>query len=194
MNAAHRLQENMESYNYANRKGIREITWEEFGVLSAELSKSLSAFQPQVVVGIARAGLFPATAVACMLRLELIPVKISRRESDQIIHSNPVWKIPVINDIRNKTVAIIDEIADTGQTLSMVREEVCSKGAKKVISASLISHSWANPNPEITTLVSDELIIFPWDQKVWIGGKWQIHPELADAILAQEFPEDPSKK
>jgi uncharacterized protein len=121
-------------------------------------------------------------------------VKISRRESDQIIHSTPVWKVPVIGSIRNKTVAIIDEIADTGQTLSMVREEVYSKGAKKVISAALISHSWVNPAPEITLLVSDELIIFPWDRKVWIGGEWQTHPEIADAILAQELSKDPAKK
>jgi hypoxanthine phosphoribosyltransferase len=183
----------MESYDYANRKGIREITWEEFGVLSAELAKSLSSFEPQVVIGIARAGLFPATAVACMLRLELIPVKLSRRENDQIIHSTPVWKVPIMDNIRNKTVAIIDEIADTGQTLSMVKEEVYSKGAQKVISASLISHSWANPAPEISVFVSDELIIFPWDRKVWLGEKWQIHPEIADAIHAQELSKAPAK-
>ena len=175
----------MKSYDYQSRRGIKEISWKEFGFLSRALSESLSCIQPQIVIGIARAGLFPAAAVACMLRLELYPVRITRRENDRIVHQSPIWKVPILGDLENKKIIVIDEIADTGETLSLVKQAVYSKGAKLVHSAALISHSWAEPAPDISALVSDELIIFPWDKEVLIEGKWQIHPEIAAAIQAQ---------
>ena len=58
----------MKSYDYAHRKGIEEISWERFGELSRALTEQLSGQKIDVVIGIARAGLFPATAVACALR------------------------------------------------------------------------------------------------------------------------------
>jgi hypothetical protein len=39
---------------------------------------------------------------------------------------------------------------------------------------------------DFVTLVTDELVIFPWDQKVLIDGQWQPHPEIQAAIQAQE--------
>ncbi len=59
------------SYDYAKRTGSRELTWEEFAELSATLAETLARRNIDTVVGVARAGLFPATAVACALRCEL---------------------------------------------------------------------------------------------------------------------------
>src|SRR6185369_1744854 len=65
----------MQSYDYANRQGIDEISWERFASLAAVLAERLIGID--AVVGIARAGLFPATAVACALRRELYPVRVT---------------------------------------------------------------------------------------------------------------------
>jgi hypothetical protein len=34
-------------------------------------------------------------------------------------------------------------------------------------------------------LISDKLIVFPWDHEVLIDGKWQPHPEYEAALKAQ---------
>jgi hypothetical protein len=34
-------------------------------------------------------------------------------------------------------------------------------------------------------LVTDALVMFPWDKQVYQDGKWQIHPELAGALKLQ---------
>jgi hypothetical protein len=34
-------------------------------------------------------------------------------------------------------------------------------------------------------LVTDELVIFLWDQQVLIDGQWQPHPEIVKALEAQ---------
>ena len=175
----------MQSYDYAHRKGVEEISWEHFGKLAATLAERLAVEDIDVVVGIARAGLFPATAVACALRRELFPVRVTRRLNDQVTFQHPVWKVDVSKEVEGKTVAVIDEIADTGETLSLVAKRINEQGAARVITASLVSHSWANPAPEAVALVTDALVVFPWDKQVYQDGQWQVHPELAGALKLQ---------
>jgi hypothetical protein len=33
--------------------------------------------------------------------------------------------------------------------------------------------------------MSDEFVIFPWDQRVYMEGKWQPHPEIEVGLGAQ---------
>jgi len=176
----------MKSYDYAHRKGIEEITWERFGELSRMLTEQLSDKKIDIVIGIARAGLFPATAVACALRSELYPVRVTRRVNDVVQYESPIWRVDVPATVTNRRVAVIDEIADTGETLAIVAARALERGARRVWTLSLVAHSWANPKPDFTALTSDALLIFPWDKQVHSEGKWQIHPEIKAAIKAQK--------
>ncbi len=173
----------MPSYDYSHRTGVEEISWERFASLTAVLTERLAGIE--AVVGIARAGLFPATAVACMLRRELYPVRVTRRVNDEVTFERPVWKVPMSADVQGKIVAVVDEMADTGETLALVAEQARTIGAKQVITASLVSHSWANPAPDHVALVTDALVIFPWDKQVYLEGRWQTHPELVEALRLQ---------
>ena len=174
----------MQSYDYAHRDGRTEISWQTFADLSATLVERLATERVQVVVGIARAGLFPATLVACGLRCEFYPVRVTRRVNDQVTYDRPIWRVDVPRAVEGQVVAVVDEIADTGETLSLVAQRVQARGAARVVTASLVRHSWADPPPDVTALVSDALILFPWDQ-VYTEGRWQAHPELAEAIAKQ---------
>jgi len=175
----------MKSYDYSHRKGVKEISWNRFASLAARLAEQLAAQEIEVVVGIARAGLFPATAVACALRKELFPVRITRRLNDLVVYQQPVWKVDVSKEVEGKVVVVVDEIADTGETLRLVAQRACEQGAKRVLTACLVSHSWANPAPDHVALVTDTLVIFPWDKQVYQGGQWQVNPELAWALKLQ---------
>ena len=176
----------MRSYDYAHRKGIEEISWPRFVALTAKLVEQLAVREVDTIVGVARAGLFPATLSACSLRCELYPVRITRRLNDQVIHRHPTWKVDVSPEVSGKTVAVVDELADTGETLALVAERVRAHCAARVCTASLVSHSWAQPAPDIVALVTDALVLFPWDQQVYIAGRWQTHPELAEALALQQ--------
>lgn len=175
----------MKSYDYAHRSGVKRITWDDFASLAAHLAELLEPFQPQVILGIAQAGLFPATAVACSLRREFFPIRLTRRLNDEVVYDQPVWKVPVPPEVTGKIVAVVDEMADTGQTLALVTESARSLGAVQVVTASLVCHTWADPFPQLSALVSDEFIIFPWDQQVLAGGKWILHPEIEAGLKAQ---------
>lgn len=176
----------MRSYDYAHRDGVDPITWERFAGLSRDLAESVQSCRPDLIVGVARGGLFPATAVACALRCEFFPVRLSRREADEVRHPHPVWRVPVSGFVRGKRVAIIDDVADTGETLEAVRQEVSGRGASSVVTAALVCHSWAKPTPDFSALQSDALVLLPWDREVLVEGSWVSHPELEDALRLQD--------
>jgi hypoxanthine phosphoribosyltransferase len=176
----------MRSYDYSHRKGIEEISWERFGELSRILTEKLGDKQIDIVIGIARAGLFPATALACALRRELYPVRVTRRVNDVVQYKSPIWRVDVPSTVAGQRVAVIDEIADSGETLAIVAARALERGARQVWTVSLIAHSWSNPKPDFAAQVSDALIIFPWDKQVYSGGAWQTHPEIETAIKLQQ--------
>jgi hypothetical protein len=175
----------VKSYDYAHRQGVRPISWDEFVGLAGQLAEALDNEGVEVIVGIARAGLLPATLLSCMLRRELYPVRVSRRVNDEVRFTTPVWRVPVSPEVAGKAVAVVDEIADTGETLALVADAVREQGASRVLTACLVRHSWANPAPTISLITSDEFVIFPWDQRVYIEGHWQPHPEIAAGLAAQ---------
>ena len=179
----------MQSYDYAHRSGVESISWERFAALCGSLAEALASQGIDSIVGVARAGLLPATTVACALRCDLFPVRITRRAQDQVVHQRPVWKVDVSPEVSGRRVAVIDEIADTGETLHLLAQRVRELGAVEVHTAVLVSHSWADPPPDLSALVSDGLVLFPWDQRVLVDGRWQMHPELIRALALQ--PDDP---
>ncbi len=175
----------MRSYDYAHRSGVEAITWERFVELARTLAERLAPFNIEAVVGTARAGLFPATAVSLMLRRELYPARVSRRVNDVVRFQHPQWIVDVAADVNDKVVAVVDEIADTGETLALVTQRVTEHGAKRAITAALVAHTWANPMPDVAAFTTDALVLFPWDEQVYIDGKWQPHPELIEALKHQ---------
>lgn len=175
----------MPSYDYQNRDGVEPISWERFTELGRSLAQQLAAESVDLILGIARAGLFPATLISCTLRRELYPVRVTRRVNDQVSYEKPVWRVDVPETVKGQRVAVIDEIADTGETLSTVAQRARQRGAIQVVTAALVSHTWANPQPDKVALCTDALVLFPWDEQVFTEGRWQAHPEITEALKLQ---------
>jgi len=173
-------------YDYAQRKGVTELSWEDCAKLARQLATELAAQEIHSVIGIARAGLIPATTVALALRCAFFPVRLTRRVNDKVVRDHPVWLTDVPISVAGQRVAVIDEIADTGETLALVAARLRERGATQVVTACLVSHTWADQRPDLCGLISDALIVFPWDKTVFVDGRWDLHPELAAALRAQE--------
>lgn len=176
----------MESYDYKSRKGVRKISWEEYIQLCRQLAEKIALLDIDIIIGIARAGLYPAAQLAGMLQKEIIPIRLSRRVNDVVRYKKPRWITDIPDSVKEQSVLIVDEIADSGQTLQMVAEKAKKQKASSVTTVTLVTHSWAKPKPELFAVESDELILFPWDDQVLSEGKWILNPEIADALKWQE--------
>lgn len=72
---------------------------------------------------------------------------------------------PLSQDIRDKTVLVLDEISDTGKTLLYVKKYLTNKHPKKIIVATMFIKSWTKFIPDIYIKETDKWIVFPYELK-----------------------------
>ena len=175
----------MKGYGYQTRQGVRDLTWLNFVSLCEKIAEQLSQKDITAIVGIVRAGLLPAAAIAGMLRVELFPIRLTRRQRDCVATGDPEWKVDFRSSgLAGEVAAVIDEIADRGKTMQMAAER--ARGVKRIVTAVCAAHSWAEPRSDIVGLQSDAPMMFPWDECVLQNGVWQLYLELAEAAALQQ--------
>jgi uncharacterized protein len=174
-----------DSYNYATRKGIHPISWEDFHGICKALAVSASRFQPDVILPIGRGGYYPGTLLAHLLQVEIQPVRVSRRIRDIVTYADPHWLLAPPAEIAHRRVLVVDEICDSGETIQIVKEKAIAMGASAVKSAVLYSHTKAAAVPDYIGILTDELLLNPWDREILRNGEFEFHPEYANALSLQ---------
>jgi hypoxanthine phosphoribosyltransferase len=179
-------------YDYSTRQGIYPIAWDDFHGLCKALAKGVSAYRPEVILPIGRGGFYPGTLISHLLQVEVYPVRVSRRVNDVVQYNTPQWRQEPPALVRDKRVLIVDEICGTGETIGMVKEKVMAMGAAEARSAVLYAHSWGTEMPDYLALVTDALLINPWDREIFREGEFLFSPEYADALRQQGVEPDAS--
>jgi len=79
----------------------------------------------------------------------------------------------------------VDEICDSGETILMVKEKCLALGASTVKSWVLYAHTKAVNVLDYEGMITDELLLNPWDREVFRNGSFHFNPEYAEALLHQ---------
>ena len=176
------------NYNtYKSRKGVKVISWDDFYGLCKGLALALSLYKPEIILGITRGGLYPATQISHLLQAEFYPIRLSRRENDKIVREHPIWLSNPPSIIAKKKVLIVDEICDSGETLNLAKKMVEEMGANEVKIAVLYSHEYGSKIPDYIGIITDELILNPWDREILKSGKFIFNDEYASALKLQNL-------
>ena len=97
--------------------GVRELTWLEFGAVVRDLATRIAArFQPDVILGVARGGIFVGGALAAPVRAEFLPVRVEKRSRDR--RAVPTFRVP---EARGKNVLVVDDVTNSGDTLAKAK-------------------------------------------------------------------------
>jgi hypoxanthine phosphoribosyltransferase len=147
--------------------GVREnLTYERFGVAVRELAQAVAddGYEPDIVLSIARGGVFVAGGLAYALdckNLHLVNVEFYTGVGTTL--DMPVMLAPVPNaiDFTDKKVLIADDVADTGKTLKLVHD-FCLEHVAEVRSAVIYEKSHSLVKCEYVWKRTDEWINFPW--------------------------------
>lgn len=177
-------------YDYASRDGMVAVDWNMFVGLCKGLALAVEAYNPDVIVGVARGGLYPATQLSHLLQTDLMLVQLSRRVKDEVVHASPIWQVKP-GDLHGKRVLVVDEIADTGETLALVAAECQTAGAAEVRTATLYAHTQSQDSVDYIGIVTDQLIFNPWDREVLQRSTFVPHPEYVGAIQQQDNTQVP---
>ena len=142
------------------------LTWAGFGPAQRELAQSIvdSGYEPEIIIAVARGGLLPAGALSCSMGVKLSDAINVEFYTD--VHEtlpDPVLLEPLldINSISNKKLLVVDDVADSGRTLSLVLDLLASHGAEGR-SAVLYAKSASEVDPSYVWKRTDEWIVFPW--------------------------------
>ena len=159
-----------------------DLTWEMFGELCRALAMRVARdFDPEVVVGITRAGVIPAGIIASVLETDLFTLTISRREAEGEMRDAPELFSQVPVAAHGRRVLIVDEITSSGDTLRLALAAVRDAGAAEVRTATSFSRP-RGYRPDYMALETDQTLIFPWDRKVLRDGELIVNPRYEDVI------------
>ena len=180
------------SYDYASRSGVRPISWDEFHGLVKALVVAVAPWRPEVVLPVLRGGAYAGTLLAHLLQIEIYPVRLSRRQDDVVVREAPRWLVEPPAAVRGRRVLVVDEMCSSGQTLRMVKEQALARGAAEVRTATLYAHTWGADAVDYTGLITDELVMNPWDREVYRDSAFIFHPEYVAALAQQGVAADTS--
>jgi len=159
-----------------------DLSWEMFGELCRALALRVARdYEPDVVVGIARAGVIPGAVVASVLRKDFYSLTISRREGGEWVRERPAVLSAAPLQCQGRKVLLVDEITSSGDTLRMGLAAIRDTKPAEVRTAT----SFTRPGgfkPDYTALETDNTIIFPWDRKIYEGEELVVNPRYDEAL------------
>ncbi|MBK9518401.1 MAG: phosphoribosyltransferase [Anaeromyxobacter sp.] len=155
------------------KKAVRELGWAAFGEVVRTLAAEIGQrFRPEVVVGIAKGGVFAGGALAAALQAEFLPLRLESRRRD----AAPLPAAgPQLPDLSGKRVLVVDDVASTGSTLRKGRALCRASGAREVRTAVLVKRP-GGASPDWFALETDQLILFGWDYQLDAGGAASADP------------------
>ena len=125
-----------------------------------------SGFRSDVIVGVSRGGWVPARILSDLLENpNLANVRVEFYSNNAERKEAPVLTQEVSLPVAGKRVLIVDDVADTGRSLKLVKEHVMRKGAGEVRIATLYFKPWSAVKPDYYEEDTKQWIVFPWDVK-----------------------------
>lgn len=123
-------------------------------------------FKPDVIVGVSRGGWPPARVLSDLLENpNLANVKAEFYVGVAETKGEPTLTQPVSVKVASKRVLVVDEVADTGKSLQLIREHLKAEGASEVRIATVYFKPWSIVKPDYYAKETSRWIVFPWEIK-----------------------------
>ena len=162
-------------------EGVLHVEWPLFGELSRALALKVSReYDPDLVVGVATAGVVPGAVVAAMLGREFHSIVISRKYHAEAVREIPAVLSSAPAEVRGKRVLIVDETCDSGETMRLAIGAIVNAGAREVRTA--VEFRTGTYQPDFHALATASTIVLPWDREVIIDGELMPNPAYAEAL------------
>jgi len=142
----------------------RYVSWPEYGNLAQALAEKVGSGGKRfdLVVGIARGGMPVAMVVADHLNasIDFINVKsyfgIGERGTPKILST-------LTHEIGGKSILIVDDLVDQGDTMKVVEGYLSARGPKLLEVAVLFKKPWTKFEPNYYLEVVDRWVVFPFE-------------------------------
>jgi len=141
-------------------------TWKQIYNMLLNLAEKIrkNGFKPDIIVGVSRGGWPPARVLSDLLgNPNLANVKAEFYLGVAETKGEPTLTQPVSTDVASRRVLIVDEVADSGKSLKLVKEHVIKEGACEVKIVTIYYKPWSIVIPDYYEKETSRWIVFPWE-------------------------------
>jgi hypoxanthine phosphoribosyltransferase len=158
-------------------RDVLEVDWPLFGELCRGLALRIARdYDPELILGIAKAGVLPAAVVASILQRDFAAMSITRRQSGR----RPTLVVGPPPFVTGRRVLIVDETCDTGDTFKVALAAVRQLRPTEVRTAA--SFKTGSYRPDYHGLETESFIILPWDREIIVDGQLTMRPDYAEKL------------
>ncbi|MEM3675755.1 MAG: phosphoribosyltransferase [Thermoplasmataceae archaeon] len=154
------------------------VTWDEIERWCNRIrDQIIGKFRPDIIVGLSRGGLVPARILSDRLWIkDLISIKtehwgITATRSGQAILHDP-GKL----NLEGRNVLVVDDITDTGQSMSLAYEFVKKQSPNELRTATMLHITRSKFIPDYYSEVVNE------DNWAWFIFPWNVYEDLENLI------------
>ena len=123
-------------------------------------------YKPDIIVGVARGGWPVARIMSDLLENpEIANVKVEFYLGVAETKGEPMITQPVSVSMKGKNVLLVDDVADTGKSLALVKKHLTEQGAANVKIATIYYKPWSILKPDWFERRTEHWIVFPWERK-----------------------------
>ena len=143
-------------------------SWHQIYELLLNLASTVrkNYFEPEIIVGVSRGGWPPARVMSDLLENpNVASVAAEFYVGVAETKGKPVITQPVSVSVREKKVLIVDDVADTGESLRLVRTHLEEQDATEVKIATIYYKPWSIMIPDYYEKETSSWIVFPWERK-----------------------------
>lgn len=162
------------------------LTWMDVQRLSERLADQIaeSGFRPDIIVAVSRGGFDPARILSDELNIRsLASLQVIYYAGINERNDKPQVKYPLNADISGLNVLVVDDVADSGSSLKVVKEYIDSLGPREVRMATLHHKPWSSFEPDFFAESVNKWIIYPWEPRESIE-------DIREKLLSEGVPED----
>lgn len=118
------------------------------------------------VIALARGGVSIAQSVADLIGVKNISVIQSELYTGIGTKAKqPIMTQPLSVSIKDESVLLIDDLADSGESMLFAKEYLSMHGPSSILTATLATKPWTTYQPDFSELSAKAWIIFPWETR-----------------------------
>lgn len=157
-------------------------TWTQLYTLLLEQAERICrcGFKPDVIVGVSRGGWLPARVLSDLLEN---PILANVRAENYVgigkARREPALTQGVSVDVAGKRVLVVDEVADSGGSLKLVKAHILAQGALEVKTAALYYKPQSVFKPDFYEKETECWVVFPWELKETVRKLFETHKHAA---------------
>ncbi len=143
------------------------MNWNSFYVLSKQVAQKVNraGYKPDLIIGLARGGWILARILCDLVGVkDLVSLKVEHWGVTATPDGKAKLKYPFNIDLTGKRVLIVDDITDTGESMSLAVDYIKSLNPSEIKTATLRHITGSKFEPDyFSEEIAWRWVIFPWN-------------------------------